>query len=273
MVVSRQTVGIAVAGLVVAATVAVAIVVWWPDDSSQAEIPELSGDLAVEVLETYPHDPAAFTQGLELHDGVLYEGTGRYGESQMRRVETETGEVISQVSLADSVFGEGITIVDDEIWQLTWKAGFAIRRDRETLTEREHVLYDGEGWGLCYDQGGDRLVMSDGSAQLTFRDPETFDPTGTVDVTMDGAPLPRINELECVDGQVWANVWQTDQIVRIDPATGEVVAVVDASGLLTEEEAATADVLNGIAAVPDSDTFLITGKLWPTAFLVRFVPA
>lgn len=273
MVVSRRAVGIAAAGLVVAATVAVAVLVWLPDDSSQADTPELAGDLTVEVLETYPHDPAAFTQGLELHDGVLYEGTGLHGESQMRIVETETGEVISQVSLADTVFGEGITIVDDHIWQLTWQEGFAIRREVDSLTELEHVPYEGEGWGVCHDQGGDRLVMSDGTPRLTFRDPETFETTGTVDVTRDGTPLQRINELECVDGQVWANVWQTDEIVRIDPATGEVEAVVDASGLLTEEEAAGADVLNGIAAVPDSDTFLITGKLWPTMFLVRFVPS
>lgn len=273
MVVSRRAVGIAVAALVVAATVAVAVLVWLPDGTSQAETPELTGDLTVEVVETYPHDPAAFTQGLELHDGVLYEGTGRYGESQMRIVELETGSVISQVSLAETVFGEGITIVEDQIWQLTWKEGFAIRRERDTLNELEHVPYEGEGWGLCYDQDADRLVMSDGSAKLTFRDPETFDPTGTVEVTRDGAPLLQINELECVAGQVWANVWQTDQIVRIDPATGEVGAVVDASGLLTEAEAAAADVLNGIAAVPDGDTFLVTGKLWPHLFEVRFVPA
>lgn len=271
MVVSRRAVGITAAGAVVAATVAVAVLVWLPDDSSQADT--LSGDLTVEVLETYPHDPAAFTQGLEVHDGVLYEGTGRYGESQMRIVETETGAVISQVSLAESVFGEGITIVDDQIWQLTWREGFAIRREVGSLTELEHVPYEGEGWGVCHDQGEDRLVMSDGTPRLTFRNPETFETIGTVDVTRDGAPLDQINELECVDGQVWANVWQTDQIVRIDPATGEVGAVVDASGLLTEQEAAAADVLNGIAAVPDSDTFLITGKLWPTMFLVRFVPA
>lgn len=273
MVVTRRTVGIAVAGLVVAATTAVAVLVWLPDGSSRADTPELTGDLTVEVLQEYPHDPAAFTQGLELHDGALYEGTGRYGESQMRIVEPETGEVVSQVSLAESVFGEGITIVEDEIWQLTWKAGFAIRRERDTLTELEHVPYEGEGWGLCHDPEQDRLVMSDGTPRLTFRDPDTFEVTGTVDVTRDGVPLPQINELECVDGEVWANVWQTDEIVCIDPATGEVSAVVDASGLLTDAEAAAADVLNGIAAVPDSDTFLITGKLWPTVFEVRFVPA
>lgn len=144
-------------------------------------------------------------------------------------------------------------------------------RDRGTLAEQGLFNYQGEGWGLCYDQPRDRLVMSNGSAELTFRDPDTFEPAGTVAVTLDGQALPMLNELECVGDRVWANVWLTDQIVRIDPATGVVDAVVDASGLLTGREATAADVLNGIAAVPDSDTFMITGKLWPWMFKVRFV--
>lgn len=229
--------------------------------------------LRAEVLETYPHDTDAFTQGLELYDGVLYEGTGRYGQSDMRVVEVETGEVSRGVALPDHVFGEGITIVGDRIWQLTWREEVAFLRDRATLAELDRIPYQGEGWGLCHDEGRDRLVMSDGSAELTFRDPETFEPTGTVAVTLDGAPLAMINELECVSGKVWANVWLTDQIVRIDPETGAVEAVVDASGLLSEPEQAGADVLNGIAAVPGTGTFLITGKLWPWLFLVRVVAA
>lgn len=235
--------------------------------------PVLDGALRVEVLATYPHDPGAFTQGLELHDGLLYEGTGLYGESDVRVVDVETGEVRQLVDLPETAFGEGLTIVDDQIWQLTWQEGYAFRRDRDTLAELGQVPYQGEGWGVCHDPGDDRLVMSNGTAQLTFRDPENFEVLGTVDVTRDGAPLVRINELECVDGQVWANVWLTDEIVRIDPDTGLVDAVVDASGLLSESEQAVADVLNGIAAVPYSDTFLITGKLWPKLFKVRFVPA
>src|SRR5690606_10258865 len=130
---------------------------------------------------------------------------------------------------------------------------------------------EGEGWGVCYD--GERLVMSDGSSTLTFRDPETFAEQGTVAATLGGDPPYQINELECVDGQVWANVWQTDEIVRIDPVTGEVGAVVDASGLLSEDEASAADVLNGIAAAEEEGTFYITGKLWPKLFLVSFTPA
>jgi glutamine cyclotransferase len=235
--------------------------------------------LTVEVLERYPHDTAAFTQGLELHDGLLYEGTGLEGQSDMRIVDPETGEVLQSVDLPADVFGEGITVVGDRIWQITWQEQIAYLRDRETLAELDQFTYTGEGWGICYDEANDRLIMSNGTADLTFRDPTTFEPTGTVTVTRDGQPLVRINELECVGNRVLANVWLTDEIVRIDPATGTVEAVVNAAGLLTPEEAAGADVLNGIAATPSlstsagTGTFMITGKLWPWLFLVRFVPA
>lgn len=254
--------------------------------SSASEVPAASdgggvAQLQVEVLERYPHDTAAFTQGLELHEGLLYESTGLYGESDARIVEPETGEVLSLVELPDTVFGEGMTLVDDRIWQITWQEQTAFLRDRADLAELDQVSYTGEGWGICYDRDREQLVMSDGTPLLTFRDPTTFEPTGTVTVTRDGEPVQRINELECVGDRVWANIWQTDEIVRIDHATGTVDAVVDASGLLTDEERASADVLNGIAAAPgfgnaaseESDTFLITGKLWPTMFLVRFTPA
>jgi glutaminyl-peptide cyclotransferase len=229
--------------------------------------------LRVEVLESYPHDRAAFTQGLEIHDGVLYEGTGLYRQSDLRIVEPTTGEVRQRVALPDTAFGEGITVVGDRIWQLTFLEEIAFRRDRATLAEVGQVGYTGQGWGLCHDPASDRLVMSSGQPELVFRDPETFETLGSVPVTLDGQPLLDINELECVDGQVWANVWRTDRIVRIDPETGVVNAVVDAAGLLTEAEQAGVDVLNGIAAVPCTDTFMITGKLWPRLFLVRFVAA
>lgn len=227
--------------------------------------------LRVEVLERYPHDSAAFTQGLELHDGDLYEGTGQYGESELRLVDLASGEVRQRVDLPDTDFGEGITVLDSRIWQITWREGVAYERDPDTLAEVRQVRYDGEGWGVCHDEGADRLVMSDGTDRLTFRDPESFTETGSVQVSIDGAPLMEINELECVGDEVWANVWQTDRIVRIDPATGRVVAEVDAAGLLSADERAGADVLNGIAAVPGTDEFLITGKYWPTLFRVRFV--
>ncbi|MPZ27182.1 MAG: glutaminyl-peptide cyclotransferase [Micromonosporaceae bacterium] len=233
--------------------------------------------LRVEVIDSYPHDPTAFTQGLELHDQLLYEGTGLYAESEIRTVDPQTGQVDQTVSLPPETFGEGITLVGDQLWQLTWKEQTAFRRDRSTLAEVGRASYSGEGWGLCYDQPRDRLVMSDGTAELTFRNPASFEPTGTVAVTREGEPLAQINELECAGDRVWANVWQTDEIVRIDPDTGAVEAVVDASGLLSTDEQAGADVLNGIAAAPgfggraEEDLFLVTGKLWPRMFLVRFV--
>jgi glutaminyl-peptide cyclotransferase len=235
--------------------------------------------LQVEVVASYPHDPTAFTQGLELRDGILYEGTGLYGESEIRVVEPETGQVQQAEPLPAETFGEGLTVVGDRIWQLTWQDRTAFLRDRATLAELDRASYQGEGWGLCYDQPRERLVMSDGTPRLTFRDPTSFAEIGTVTVTRDGTPLAQINELECTADRVWANVWQTDEIVRIDPDTGRVDAVVNAAGLLTEAERAGADVLNGIAAAPGfggagsaEDTFLVTGKLWPRMFLVRFVP-
>lgn len=226
--------------------------------------------LAVDVLDSYPHDVNAFTEGLERRGGVLYESTGMYGQSELRTVAPSTGEVRQRIALADNFFGEGITVVGNRIWQLTYVEGTAFLRDRSTLEEIRRVTYPGQGWGLCNDQRGRRLVMSDGSDRLTFRDPETFEPLGSVPVTLDGVPLNNINELECVDGMVWANVWLTDRIVRIDPASGKVDATVDATGLLTDAERLNADVLNGIATGPYPGTFYVTGKYWPHIFLVRF---
>lgn len=228
--------------------------------------------LRVEVLETLPHDEDLFTQGLEIADGVLYEGTGLAGESRLRATPLPApGRVLAEVTLPEPLFGEGVTVVGTRIWQLTWTDGLAIERDRETLSELRRVRYDGEGWGLCSD--GERLVMSDGTARLTFRDPASFAPTGSVQVRAGGTPVPRLNELECAGGAVWANVWRTDRIVRIDPSTGAVTGVADASGLLTTQQRARAGVLNGIAAVPGTGEFLITGKNWPAMFRVRFVSA
>ncbi|WP_255672865.1 glutaminyl-peptide cyclotransferase [Glycomyces amatae] len=229
--------------------------------------------LAVEVLDTFDHDAGSFTQGLELAEHpefgtVLYESAGLYGESDARITDPATGDVLASQDLPADEFAEGLTLTDDAVWQITWQEHVAYQRDPVTLDVVDTVEYEGEGWGICHD--GERLVMSDGSSTLTFRDPVTFAETGTVEVTLDGEPVFQINELECVGGQVWANLWQTDQIVRIDPATGEVGAVVDAAGLLTDEEAAGADVLNGIAAAEEEGTFYITGKQWPKLFLVRF---
>ncbi len=226
-----------------------------------------------QVLSVRPHDTDAFTQGLLWYEGSLYESTGQVGESNVREVNPETGEVLRQIDVPD-VFGEGLALVDGRLIEITWRDEIAFVYDLETFSSVGSFTYTGEGWGLCYD--GEKIVMSDGSANLFFRDPETFELIGQVPVTLNGAPVTNLNELECVDDQVYANVWLTNSIMRIDAATGSVTAVIDATGLLTPEEAAQAGsngVLNGIAYVPEDDVFFITGKLWPRMFEVQFVPA
>jgi glutaminyl-peptide cyclotransferase len=203
--------------------------------------------------------------------GKLYEGSGLRGESTLREIDPRTGAASRTVTLADKYFGEGIAVVDDRVVQLTWQEHTAFVYRLSDFKQISTFSYDTEGWGLCDD--GTRLVMSDGTNQLYFRDRSTFAVKGKVSVTENGAPIDRLNELECVDGLVYANVWQTNNIVRIDPATGKVTAVIDASGLLSTDEARGVDVLNGIAYDASTKTFLITGKLWPTLFEVRFVPA
>ncbi|MFI9454569.1 glutaminyl-peptide cyclotransferase [Amycolatopsis sp. NPDC052450] len=228
---------------------------------SEAAPPE---KFKVQVLSKLPHDPAAFTQGLEFSGETLYEGTGLVGKSSMRAGPAGVAPTVRQD--LPGLFGEGITVLGPTAWQITWQDGVAIERDTKTLAELRRVNYTGEGWGLCHRDG--QLVMSDGSSKLTFRDPVSFAPTGGVDVGRD-----QLNELECVGDSVYANVWQTDRILRIDAATGRVTGEIDASGLLTPEERSSADVLNGIAAVPGTDEFVLTGKLWPRMFRVKFVPA
>lgn len=223
----------------------------------------------VEVVRTLPHDPALFTQGLQAVGDRVYESTGMYGTSQVQhRPLTGDGPVVS-VPMAADEFGEGLAVTGDTVWTLTWKNGVAHNRDPETLAVRSEARYDGEGWGLCHD--GSRLVMSDGSDRLTFRDPATFAETGSVNVTAGGAPVTRLNELECADGTILANVWMTDDIVRIDPATGRVTTIYDASALERPRPANPDAVLNGIAALPGSENVLVTGKLWTQQYEVRLV--
>ncbi|NJP66904.1 glutaminyl-peptide cyclotransferase [Streptomyces sp. ventii] len=263
------------AGAVAAAT-AVALLAVGARSAGDAEEPEPRAapeQLRVRVLETLPHDTGAFTQGLEVADGVLYEGTGRAGRSWVSATNLADGAELARADLADPLFGEGLTLTGDALWQLTWRDGVAFERDPETLDERRTVRYEGEGWGLCHQRDADRLVMSDGSDTLRFRDPVTFEPTGEVRVTSESGAVDDLNELECVGGEVYANVWHSDTILRIDPDAGRVTAEIDASGLLTSDERRAADVLNGIAFSPDHDAFLVTGKLWPHLFVVEFVPA
>jgi glutaminyl-peptide cyclotransferase len=222
------------------------------------------------VLAQIPHDPSAFTEGFELDGSNLYESTGLIGQSQLRELDPATGATRRAVALPPGYFGEGVTVVGDRIWQLTYHNGVAIEWDKATLTPRRQLPLSGEGWGLCWD--GNRLVRSDGTDRLRFHNATDFAVTGSVAVTTrNGARLSGLNELACVDGQVWANVFRTDHIVRINPATGLVTAVVDANGLLAGPRADN-QVLNGIAHV-DGQIFLLTGKYWPSIFRVRFDPA
>ncbi|WP_308379742.1 glutaminyl-peptide cyclotransferase [Streptomyces sp. ISL-43] len=230
--------------------------------------------LRAEVRGSLPHDPKAFTQGLEFRNGTLYESTGLVGQSSLRAGPPGKPATVS-AELPAPLFGEGITLSGTKLWQLTWRNGIAIERNPITLEERRRVSYQGEGWGLCRLRAATRewLVMSDGTDRLTFRDPDTFRATGGVNVRQDGQAMTRLNELECApDGFVYANVYGTDTIVRIDVQTGTVTARIDASGLLTASERRASRHLNGIAAVPGTDHFLITGKLWPRMFQVAFVP-
>ena len=229
-------------------------------------------ELEPQVLNSYPHDSNAFTQGLLLHDDLFYESTGLRGRSSLRKVMVETGEVLEQINIPQPYFAEGLALVDDRLIQLTWEAGEAFVYNLD-FEQTGTFNYTGEGWGLCYD--GDSLYMSDGSATIDRRDPETFELLEEVRVRLRGAPVVLLNELECVGDSLYANVWQTDSIVQIDKASGQVTARIDASGLLSAEERAGLEaggVLNGIAYDAEEETFFVTGKLWPKVFEVRFVP-
>jgi glutamine cyclotransferase len=223
----------------------------------------------VEVLRELVHERDAYTQGLVWWNDQLFESTGRTGESTLRRLDPQTGLVEQRIDLPDQYFGEGLALVDRRLLMLTWTSERAFTYDRDSFELGATFQYQGEGWGLCHD--GERLVMSDGSDRLTFRDPDTFEPIGERFVRLRGQPLYRLNELECVDGAVYANVWEEDFLVRIDPETGRVADYIDASGLLQGDDLIGSEVLNGIAYDPTAETFYITGKWWPKMFEVRFV--
>ena len=245
-----------------------------PAPATTAPVPAPEPDvrrLRVDVLRELPHERDAYTQGLVWWNDVLFESTGREGESTLRRLDPRTGRVEQRIDIPAQYFGEGLSLVDRRLIMLTWRAQRAFSYDRDSFELLDAYRYQGEGWGLCHD--GDRLIMSDGSDRLTFRDPITFAPIGEQRVRLRGQPLHELNELECVDGAVYANVWQTDFIVRIDPASGRVTDYIDAAGLLRGPDRLGAEVLNGIAYDPNADTFYITGKWWPKMFEVRFVEA
>ncbi len=223
------------------------------------------------IVNEFPHDTSAFTQGLFFHDGALYESTGEYGQSVLREVALETGETLRAAALPSRRFGEGSVAVGERIFVLTWRSGMGYVFDRETLREMQTFTYDGEGWGLTYD--GDRLIMSDGTPTLRFLDPQTLQENGRLSVTFRGSPLHNLNELEWVDGEIFANVWQSDAIVRIDPSTGAVTGVIDLRGILKDNaQMMGADVLNGIAYQEETGRLFVTGKNWPSLFEVELTP-
>ena len=223
--------------------------------------------LKYELVRSYPHDTGAFTQGLVFLDGVLYEGTGRNGQSDIRKVRLENGEVLKVQKLENTYFGEGIAVVGNSIVQLTWQSGVGFVYDRDTFERTKTFTFTGEGWGLAYD--GTRLIMSDGTATLRSLDPATLKEIGRLEVRDAGRPVDKLNELEIVKDAILANVWGTDRIARINPKTGTVTAWIDLSGLFPNRDPATTDVLNGIAYDAQNDRLFVTGKLWPRLFEIR----
>ncbi|MEO1014631.1 MAG: glutaminyl-peptide cyclotransferase [Pseudomonadota bacterium] len=226
------------------------------------------------VVNSYPHDPNAYTQGLLVHDGDFFESTGIEGDSSVRRVDIETGDVKQHQALPDQFFGEGMTLVDDRLIMLTYRAGVAFVLSKDGFRRIDQFRYAGEGWGLAHD--GARLIMSDGTDVIEFRDPETFHVVESVKVTYRGRPLNRLNELEFIEGRIYANVYTTDQIVRINPDTGAVDAVIDLTGLLPETERGAQqgkppEVLNGVAHDAETGRLFVTGKYWPKVYEIELV--
>ncbi len=222
------------------------------------------------IIQTYPHDPHAFTQGLVYEAGELFEGTGIRGQSSLRRVDLDTGQVRQQHLLPAQYFGEGITLFNDQIIQLTWQSHLGFVYDKASFRLLKQFTYPTEGWGITHD--GNRLIMSDGTSNLYFLDPETLAETSRIEVRDDQGPVIRLNELEFIQEEVFANVWQTNRIARIDPLTGRVKAWIDLTGLLSPtDRQQQVDVLNGIAYDAENDRLFVTGKWWPNVFEIQIV--
>ena len=224
--------------------------------------------LRYKVVNSYPHDPTAFLQGLVWYDGGFYESTGLSGQSTLRRVKFPSGQVTKSISLAPELFGEGLAMVGDELIQLTWQSHRGFVYDRESFALMREFSYNTEGWGLTYD--GTDLILTDGSDGLTYLDPQTFAPVRRLAVTWDGRPQFNLNELEFIEGEIWANIWQTDFIVRIDPATGHVASYLDLKGILPASVPRSSDdVLNGIAYDSVNNRIFVSGKHWPRLFEIK----
>lgn len=233
-----------------------------------AAAPSGTPTFAIQIVNRYPHDTKAFTEGFEFHNGELYEGTGLVGESGVRRSDLTTGALLAYKELPPPHFGEGVTVFKGTVYELTWKDGIGFKYDARSFAPRGGFTYTGEGWGLTHDDHS--LIMSDGTSVLRFLDPTTFKVQRTLAVTADGMSVPRLNELERIHGELWANVWQSSTIARIDPQSGTVIAWVDISPLTSQIPAGdTVDVANGIAYDSAADRIFVTGKLWSTVYEIR----
>lgn len=234
--------------------------------------PQVIPTYTYQVVNSYPHDRNAYTQGLVFENGVLYEGTGIYGRSTLRRVDLETGNILQIHRLPDYYFGEGVTTYGNKIIQLTYRGNVGFVYDKNSFEVLGEFYYSTEGWGITHD--GKRLIMSDGTSTLYFLHPETFEEIGRIEVSDNDAPVTGLNELEYVQGEIYANVWLTDRIARIDPETGQVMGWIDLRGLLQPEDySEPVDVLNGIAYDAKNERLFVTGKLWPRLFEIELVSA
>lgn len=235
---------------------------------SNGALPARTPLYVVEVVKEYPHDTRAFTQGLQWHEDRLFESTGQVGKSDIREVELRTGRVLRKRDLPPPHFGEGMVILGDNLYQVTWTTESAFVYDWRTFQPRSEFKYEGQGWGLTSD--GSAIIMSNGTSVLQFRDPKTFDIVRTVTVTDNDVQVSKLNELEWVKGEVWANVWESEQIARIDPESGKVLGWVDLTGILSPlDRTGAEDVLNGIAYDAKQDRIFVTGKNWPKLFEIR----
>ena len=220
---------------------------------------------ACKVVNTFPHDRQAYTQGLAFDKGILFEGTGGYGNSALRKVELESGRVLQEYRLPAMYFGEGITLYKDTLIQLTWESHVGFVYDKDSFNLLREFSYPTEGWGITHD--GNRIIMSDGTSRLYFLDTENFNTTGYIEAHDESGPVNRINELEYIKGRIFANVWGTENVVIIDPGDGSVSGRIDLSGILgAGYDNNSTDVLNGIAYDSEKDRMIVTGKLWPLLF-------
>ncbi|QGJ70338.1 Glutaminyl-peptide cyclotransferase [Planctomycetales bacterium 10988] len=244
--------------------------VWWPTMGPSAEMLQAPTWYACRVVNTYPHDPQAFTQGLVYDDGELLESTGLYGESSLRRVELKTGKVLQQINISSTYFAEGITLWDGQIVQLTWRNRQGFLFDADSFKQTDQFRYAGEGWGLTHD--GLHWIMSDGSNILRFIDPETREVVRKLPVFDRRFPVKELNELEYIDGEIYANLWHRDRIARISPESGQVTGWIDLRNLLPAHLRPNPEAIpNGIAYDPEEDRLFLTGKNWPKLYEVQLI--